>query len=415
MNVHLLNSPAIIAFFFLLIGMSLGYFFARRKISKKQLEEHTKINVEREILEEKLKFIEDRNSMHLEMLATNKKELTKEFENLANKIFESKEEKFKVQSKEAIDSSLSPLRRDINDFKKQVESAYDKESKERNILVGQISELQKQTMKVSADAVSLANALRGDNKTQGNWGEFVLERLLEDAGLTKGREYQVQTSFKNEEDKRRNPDVVVHLPEGRDIIIDSKVSLVAYEKYFHEEDLNKKDKNLAEHITSLKTHIKQLSVKSYEDLQGIKTLDFVIIFIPIEAAFMLALDKFPELMKDAYDKGIILVSPSTLLATLRTIKNLWRYEDQNKNSQLIAEKAGGLYDQFVLYVESMEEIGKNISKSYESWNTANKRLSSGKGNLIRRSEEIKRLGAKTKKHLPENLKRDTVKLDIHEN
>ena len=234
MNVHLLNSPAIIAFFFLLIGMSLGYFFARRKISKKQLEEHTKINVEREILEEKLKFIEDRNSKHLEMLATNKKELTKEFENLANKIFESKEEKFKFQSKEAIDSSLSPLRRDINDFKKQVESAYDKESKERNILVGQISELQKQTMKVSADAVSLANALRGDNKTQGNWGEFVLERLLEDAGLTKGREYQVQTSFKNEEDKRRNPDVVVHLPEGRDIIIDSKVSLVAYEKYFHE-------------------------------------------------------------------------------------------------------------------------------------------------------------------------------------
>ena len=415
MNVHLLNSPAIIAFFFLLIGMSLGYFFARRKISKKQLEEHTKINVEREILEEKLKFIEDRNSKHLEMLATNKKELTKEFENLANKIFESKEEKFKFQSKEAIDSSLSPLRRDINDFKKQVESAYDKESKERNILVGQISELQKQTMKVSADAVSLANALRGDNKTQGNWGEFVLERLLEDAGLTKGREYQVQTSFKNEEDKRRNPDVVVHLPEGRDIIIDSKVSLVAYEKYFHEEDPNKKDKNLAEHITSLKTHIKQLSVKSYEDLQGIKTLDFVIIFIPIEAAFMLALDKFPELMKDAYDKGIILVSPSTLLATLRTIKNLWRYEDQNKNSQLIAEKAGGLYDQFVLYVESMEEIGKNISKSYESWNTANKRLSSGKGNLIRRSEEIKRLGAKTKKHLPENLKRDTAKLDIHEN
>lgn len=415
MNVHLLNSPAIIAFFFLLIGMSLGYFFARRKISRKQLEEHTKINVEREILEEKLKFIEDRNSMHLEMLATNKKELTKEFENLANKIFESKEEKFKVQSKEAIDSSLSPLRRDINDFKKQVESAYDKESKERNILVGQISELQKQTMKVSADAVNLANALRGDNKTQGNWGEFVLERLLEDAGLTKGREYQVQTSFKNEEDKRRNPDVVVHLPEGRDIIIDSKVSLVAYEKYFHEEDLNKKDKNLAEHITSLKTHIKQLSVKSYEDLQGIKTLDFVIIFIPIEAAFMLALDKFPELMKDAYDKGIILVSPSTLLATLRTIKNLWRYEDQNKNSQLIAERAGGLYDQFVLYVESMEDIGKNISKSYESWNTAYKRLSSGKGNLIRRSEEIKRLGAKTKKHLPESLKRDTAKLDIHEN
>ena len=355
--------------------------------------------MERQLLEEKLAFVDGRNKAHLESLEDNKKELTKEFENLANKIFESKQKYFKHQSKETIESSLSPLRRDITDFKKQVESSYDKESKERNILVGQIGELQKQTMKVSADALSLANALRGDNKTQGNWGEFVLERLLEDAGLTKGREYDVQTSLKNDNDQRRNPDVIVHLPEGRDIIIDSKVSLVAYEKYFHANEASVKERSLSDHITSLNNHIKQLSNKNYENLIGVKTLDFVIIFIPIEPAFLLALNSAPELMKDAYDKGIILVSPSTLLATLRTIKNLWRYEDQNKNSQVIAEKAGGLYDQFVLYIESMEDIGRYISKSYDSWTTAHKRLTSGKGNLVRRSEEIKKLGAKTKKSL----------------
>jgi len=399
MNSSLLVSLLIVGFFSILFGIFIGFLFTRRYMNKINLEKYSKVAMERQLLEEKLAFVDGRNKAHLESLEDNKKELTKEFENLANKIFESKQENFKHQSKETIESSLSPLRRDISDFKKQVESSYDKESKERNILVGQIGELQKQTMKVSADALSLASALRGDNKTQGNWGEFVLERLLEDAGLTKGREYDVQTSLKNDNDQRRNPDVIVHLPEGRDIIIDSKVSLVAYEKYFHANEASVKERSLSDHITSLNNHIKQLSNKNYENLIGVKTLDFVIIFIPIEPAFLLALNSAPELMKDAYDKGIILVSPSTLLATLRTIKNLWRYEDQNKNSQVIAEKAGGLYDQFVLYIESMEDIGRHISKSYDSWTTAHKRLTSGKGNLVRRSEEIKKLGAKTKKSL----------------
>jgi DNA recombination protein RmuC len=206
---------------------------------------------------------------------------------------------------------------------------------------------------------------------------------------------------KDESGKRRNPDVIIHLPEGRDIVIDAKVSLVDYERYFHAENEDEKQQCLRQHLNSLRSHIKGLSSKDYENLDGVNSLDFVLIFVPVESAFMLALDQDPEMMRDAYDRGIILVSPSTLMVTLRTIKNLWRYADQNRNAQLIADKAGGLYDQFVLYIESLDEVGKHIEKSQEAWETAHKRLSSGRGNLIRRTEELKKLGAKAKKSLPD--------------
>jgi DNA recombination protein RmuC len=270
-------------------------------------------------------------------------------------------------------------------------------------LAGQISELQKQTLQISADAVSLANALRGDNKAQGNWGEFVLEKLLEDSGLTNGREYDTQVALKDDTGKRRNPDVVVHLPEGRDIVIDAKVSLVDYERYFHAEDEETKAQCLRQHLASLRAHIKGLSGKDYESLEGVNSLDFVLIFVPVEAAFVLALDHDPEMMRDAYDRGIILVSPTTLMVTLRTIKNLWRYADQNRNAQLIADKAGALYDQFVGYVEALDDVGKHLDKSKDAWDTARKRLTSGRGNLVKRTEELKKLGAKTKKSLPDDL------------
>ena len=383
----------------LIIGTLLGRILGRNELSSNIAE----LNTENLVLKEKLSSQQSNFESQLKLVQDAKVSLGQEFENLANRIFDDKQTKFSEQSKQALETSLSPLRRDLGDFRKQVSSAYDKENADRNRLAGQISELQKQTMKVSSDAANLANALKGDNKQQGNWGEFVLEKLLEDSGLSKGREYETQVALKDEEGKRRNPDVIIHLPEGRDIIIDAKVSLIDYERYFHAEEGDNRNQSLNQHLNSLRAHIKGLSVKNYEKLENVNSLDFVLIFIPVESAFMLALDNDPDIMREAYDRGIILVSPSTLMVTLRTIKNLWRYADQNINAQQIAEKAGGLYDLFVLHVEALEDIGKHIDKSKDAYDTAFKRLSTGRGNLVKRSEELRTLGAKTKKALANKL------------
>ena len=371
----------------LLLGLAIGVFIsqwlgrASRAKADAELNElsatRLQLTTANGVLEQRLVGQQNQYEAQLKLLQDAKQTLGQEFENLANRIFEDKQAKFSLQNKEALEVTLSPLRRDIGDFRKQVESAYDKENADRNKLAGQISELQKQTLQISADAVSLANALRGDNKAQGNWGEFVLEKLLEDSGLTNGREYDTQVALKDDNGKRRNPDVIVHLPEGRDIVIDAKVSLVDYERYFHAEDEETKAQCLRQHLSSLRAHVKGLSGKDYESLEGVNSLDFVLIFVPVEAAFMVALDHDPEMMRDAYDRGIILVSPSTLMVTLRTIKNLWRYADQNRNAQLIADKAGALYDQFVLYVEALDDVGKHLDKSKDAWDTARKRLTGG--------------------------------------
>ena len=254
-------------------------------------------------------------------------------------------------------------------------------------------------MHISAEAANLTNALRGDNKAQGNWGEFILEKLLEDSGLNKGREYTVQVNLADVEGRRRNPDVIVHLPEGRDIVIDAKVSLKDYESYYNATDEVAKSDALKKHLNSMRSHIRGLAGKNYEQLDGVNSLDFVLLFVPIESAFLLALDRAPQMQRDAYDQGIILASSSTLMVTLRTIKNLWRYADQNRNAKLIAEKAGRLYDQFVLFTESLDEVAKHIERSSDALGTARKRLYSGQGNLIKKTEELKTLGAKAKKQL----------------
>ncbi|MBT4928852.1 MAG: DNA recombination protein RmuC [Cellvibrionales bacterium] len=386
-----------------LITFVIGLVYGRIMAKSQASETLSQLNAEKLVLEEKLSNQETNFEAQLKLVKEAKQSLSQEFENLANRIFDDKQTKFSEQSKQALDTSLSPLRRDIGDFRKQVSSAYEKENADRNQLAGQIGELQKQTMKISSEAASLANALKGDNKQQGNWGEFVLEKLLEDSGLSKGREYETQVALKDEEGKRRNPDVIIRLPEGKDIIIDAKTSLLNYERYFHAENEQQRQEFLKNHLNSLRAHIKGLDIKNYEKLETINSLDFVLIFIPVESAFMLALDNDPDIMREAYDRGIILVSPSTLMVTLRTIKNLWRYADQNINAQQIAEKAGGLYDLFVLHVEALEDIGKHLDKSKDAYETAFKRLSTGRGNLVKRSEELKLLGAKTKKAIADKL------------
>ena len=361
------------------------------------------LNRDKASLETRMEGDRTRYEEQLQLLRQARESLTQEFENLANRIFDAKQEKFSQQSKQALNTTIDPLRQEITDFRKKVEDAYDKESTERNKLMGQVTELQKQAQRVGEDAVQLANALKGDSKFQGNWGEIVLERILEESGLTKGREYETQVSLKDDEGRRRNPDVIIHLPDRRDIVVDAKVSLTDYERYCRAEEPADKALYLKQHVSSIRNHISGLSRKAYEQLEGVNTLDFVLIFVPIEPAFMLALEHDQNLFRDAYDKGIILVSPSTLLATLRTIHNIWRYEDQNRNAEKIASEAGKLYDQLVLVVESLDELGRHIDKSQDAWQQTRKRLVDGRGNLVKKFEEIKKLGARTKRQLPENL------------
>lgn len=373
-------------------------------------EEAIALNRDKASLEARLEGDRTRYEEQLQLLKQAKENLTQEFENLANRIFDAKQEKFSQQfsqqSKQTLNSTIDPLRQEITAFRKKVEDAYDKENAERNKLIGQVVELQKQAQRVGEDAVQLANALKGDSKFQGNWGEVVLERILEESGLTKGREYDTQVSLKDEDGQRRNPDVVVHLPDQRDIVIDAKVSLTDYERYCRTDDSAEKQQFLKQHLNSIRSHITGLSRKSYEQLEGINTLDFVLIFVPIEAAFMVALEQDHTLFRDAYDKGIILVSPSTLLATLRTIHNIWRYEDQNRNAEKIATDAGKLYDQLVLVVESLDDLGRHLDKSQLAWDQTRKRLVEGRGNLVKKFEDLKQLGARTKRELPENWRNE---------
>jgi DNA recombination protein RmuC len=302
-----------------------------------------------------------------------------------------------------LDSTIDPLKNQLLEFRKKVEDAYDKENADRNRLSGQIVELQKQAQKIGEDAINLAQALKGNHKMQGNWGEMILERLLEECGLQKGREYDTQINFTGTDGSRLIPDVIIHLPENKDIVIDAKCSLVDYERFCSTEDEVERKQYLTAHINALRTHIKTLSIKDYEKIEGIKALDFVFIFIPIEAAFMLALQHEPALYREAYDRNIILVSPTTLLATLRTVDNIWRYEKQNKHAERIAKEAGALHDQFVLLLESMDDIGNALNKTQESYNKARERLQTGRGNLVKRVDDIRRLGAKTKRTISSDI------------
>ena len=340
----------------------------------------------------------------LQLLETAEKRLQEQFENVANKIFEQKQEKFSQSSKAGLDSILSPLKDQIEGFKKQVTDQYVKEGQERASLKSEILGLKELNQQITHDAAALTKALKGDNKVQGNWGEIVLERVLKESGLREGHEFDTQVALKNEYGKSYQPDVVVHLPNDKDVVIDSKVSLAAYERYFNEHDDElARSLHLKEHVKSLRNHIKELGKKDYHDLKGIRTLDYVLMFIPIESAFLLGADQAPELMKLAFDNNIMLVSPTNLLVALRTINNIWQYEYQNQNAQKIADNAAKLYDKFHGFMVDMDKVGKAIESSQKSYDGAMNKLSTGKGNLVRQVEQFRKLGVQSNKKLDDNM------------
>lgn len=330
---------------------------------------------------------------------------TKEFENLANKILEEKSSKFTEQNKENIKNILSPLQEKIQIFEKKVEDSQKENIGIHASLKEQLLHLQNQNLKITQEAENLTKALKGDSKMQGNWGELVLERVLEKSGLEKDREYFVQQSFVNEQGSRVLPDVVIHLPDNKKMVIDSKVSLTAYERYVNEEDLALKNTYLREHISSLKRHIDQLSEKNYHDLYRMDSPDFILLFIPIEPAFAVAINHENNLYNKAFEKNIVIVTPSTLLATLRTIDSMWTNQKQQENAYEIARLAGSLYDKFEGFVADLIKIGKKMDEAKTEYSGAMNKLVEGRGNVITTIEKLKKMGAKTQKSLPENLLR----------
>lgn len=321
-----------------------------------------------------------------------------QFEKLAHQIFEEKSGKFTEANKSNIEAILKPLGENIDSFKKRVEETYDKESKQRFSLEEKVKDLIENTNKISQEANNLASALKGQAKKQGDWGETILERILEMSGLEKGREYFVQENLKDEEGNNVRPDVIVRLPGNRNIIIDSKVSMNAYIRYTEGESKEQQDIFIAQHLTALNQHIDQLSTKKYHEL--VDGLDYILMFIPIEPAYMLAVQSDPHLWSAAYAKKIVLISPSILVPTMKIIADLWKKELQNKNALEIANEGARLYDKFVGFLESMEDLGKNISRSQESYLKAVNQLKDGKGNLISRTDKLKKLGVKSAKRLP---------------
>lgn len=338
----------------------------------------------------------------LELEQTNAK-LTAEFRNIANAILEEKSRSFTEHNRTSLDSILSPLKERIEEFKRQVEQTYEKESRDTLSLKDEVKRLSDLNSLMGEEAKNLTRALKGDTKTQGNWGEFILERILERSGLEKDREYRVQVSTKNVDGETIRPDVVVYLPENKHLIVDSKVSLTAYEALVNAETDEERERFRKEHIGSLRSHVKLLGDKNYQTAEMLNSPELVLMFVPIEASFGIAVQADKELFNYAWDRKIVIVSPSTLLATLLTISSLWKQEKQTRNAIDIAQKGGALYDKFVGFAENLVEVGKHLDKSKESYKEAMSKLVEGKGNLVRSVEALKVLGAKTVKSIDQKL------------
>ncbi|AAY93665.1 DNA recombination protein RmuC [Pseudomonas protegens] len=353
-------------------------------------------------LNAELREQQDSHQQRLTDLQGSRDELRAQFAELAGKIFDEREQRFAETSQQRLGQLLDPLKERIQSFEKRVEESYQAEARERFSLAKELERLQQLNLRLSDEATNLTRALKGQ-KTQGNWGELILERVLEHAGLEKGREYQTQVSLKGPDGERFQPDVLIMLPGDKQVVVDSKVSLTAYQQYVGSDDPQVAQAALKQHVLSLRNHVKGLAGKDYKRLEGLHSLDFVLLFVPIEAAFSAALQAEPNLFQEAFDRHIVIVSPTTLLATLRVIDSLWKQERQSQNAREIAERAGWLYDKFVLFIQDLDEVGNRLQQLDKAYAAARNKLTEGRGNLVSRSEQLKLLGARASKSLPADL------------
>ncbi|AMA65065.1 DNA recombination protein RmuC [Candidatus Arsenophonus lipoptenae] len=341
--------------------------------------------------ETRLAFEEKQN-----LLLNSEQRLNIQFENLANRIFVQNEKRTSENNRQCLITLLTPFREQLDKFHRQIYESFNQESRERHILAHEIHQLQQLNSEIVKETIGLTKALKGDNKIQGNWGETILARILENSGLRKGYEFEIQVSIETS-NSRYQPDVIIRLPQGRDVIIDSKMSLTAYEHYFNSEDEEQRIIALRSHINSVRNHIKKLGCKDYHKLNGLKSLDYVLMFIPLEPAYLITLREAPELIDEGLRNNVLLVCPSTLLVVIRTINNLWSYEKQNQNAKIIADRASKMYDKMRLFVEDIQILGQSLNKAQVNYQSAIKKLSEGKGNLISQAENLKELGIEVKR------------------
>lgn len=369
---------------------------------EQQEAELRRLGAEKAALGAELREQQDSHQQRLDDLQGSRDELRAQFAELAGKIFDEREQRFAETSQQRLGQLLDPLKERIQAFEKRVEESYQQEARERFSLGKELERLQQLNQRLGDEAMTLSRALKGQ-KTQGNWGELVLERVLEHAGLEKGREYQTQVSLKSAEGERFQPDVLIQLPGDKQVVVDAKVSLTAYQQYVAGEDEASRQLALKQHVLSLRNHLKGLSLKDYQRLEGLHSLDFVLLFVPIEAAFAAALQADPGLFQEAYEQHIVIVSPTTLLATLRVIDSLWRQERQSQNAREIAERAGALYDKFVAFIQDLDEMGGRLQQLDKAYAAARNKLCDGRGNIVSRVENLKLLGARASKSLPVDL------------
>lgn len=367
-----------------------------QQINSQQLAELREIDTR---LQETRKYTDEKQ----QLLVNSEQRLSEQFENLANRIFEQSHKKIDEHNKQSLNYLLFPLKNELEGFRKQVQDGFGQEAKERYSLTHEIKSLQQLNQQMAKDAINLTNALKGNNKIQGSWGEVILSRVLENSGLRLGHEYHTQVNLVAESGEKQQPDVIVSLPQNRCVIIDAKMSLIAYEKYFNSEDHTQRQPFLQEHIYAIRQQIKNLAKKQYQQLPELTTLDYVLLFIPIENAFSLAIEHDPTLINEALKQNVMLASPSSLIVILRTINNLWRFQYQNDNARIIADKAAKIYDKLRLFIEDMLLIGESLNKSQQSYHSAMKKLSEGKGNLVAQAEQFRQLGVEVKKPISDKI------------